>query len=113
MFINDRAHNPGAIARDDMDEYVRAYTHPGALRAGMEMYLAFLQDVKDNLQAGRLPPALRVLALGGDKRWGPTIVKYMQSVSNNVEGCSLSECGYFLADEQPQQLVEALTRFRG
>lgn len=110
-FINDRAHNPGAITAADMAEYVAAYSHPGAFRAAMEMYRQFPQDVADNRAAGRLPADLKVLALGGDKRWGPMIVDHLGSVSGRVEGGSLAECGHFLAEEQPQLLVEALRGF--
>lgn len=110
-FINDRAHNPGAISAQDMAEYVSAYSHPGAFRAAMEMYRQFPQDIQDNRSAGRLPPALPVLALGGDKRWGPLIVRHLRCVSDKVSGGSLSDCGHFLAEEQPEQLVEAIRDF--
>lgn len=110
-FINDRAHNPGAISAQDMAEYVAAYCHPGAFRAAMEMYRQFPQDVADNRSAGPLPADLRVLALGGDKRWGPQIVAHIGAMAPNVRGGSLADCGHFLAEEQPEALVEALRDF--
>ena len=73
-FIADRAHIRGAFSTEDMAEYVAAYSHPGAFRAGMEMYRQFSQDAEDNRAAGQLPSDLKVLALGGDKRWGPVMV---------------------------------------
>ncbi len=110
-FINDRADNPAAISASDMDEYVRAYTSPGAFRAAMEMYRQFPQDVIDNRNAGKLPASIPVLALGGDRRWGPHIVARMSSVSDNVRGGSIPKCGHFLAEEQPDLLVRALLDF--
>lgn len=110
-FINDRAHNPAAISVEDMNEYIAAYCHPGAFRAAMEMYRQFPQDVQDNRAAGPLRAGLPVLALGGDKRWGPLIVDHLSSASSNVRGGSIEDCGHFLAEEKPQQLVDALKAF--
>ncbi|WP_277184251.1 alpha/beta fold hydrolase [Caballeronia sp. BR00000012568055] len=110
-FINDRIDNAAAISAVDMAEYVRAYSHPGAFRAAMEMYRQFPQDVIDNRNAPRLPDSLPVLALGGDRRWGPHIVERMKAVADNVRGGSLPRCGHFLAEEQPELLVAALREF--
>ncbi len=110
-FINDRAHNPGAFSSGDMDEFVRAYSHPGAFRAAMEMYRQFPQDVLDNRAAGRMPSELRILALGGDKRWGAQLAGWLRTVSGNVEGGVLGDCGHFLAMEQPAALADALLEF--
>ena len=110
-FINDRAHNPGAFSSHDMDEFARAYSHPGAFRAAMEMYRQFPQDVLDNRAAGRLPSELCVLALGGDKRWGTQLGDWLRTVSDNVEGGTLTDCGHFLSMEQPTALADALLAF--
>ena len=57
----------GAIEDADVDEYVRCYSRPGALRAGFEYYRNIPVDAADNralLDSGfRLP--MPVLALGG------------------------------------------------
>lgn len=110
-FINDRTDNPAAISARDMDEYVRAYMQPGAFRAAMEMYRQFPQDVIDNRAAARLPASVPVLALGGEKRWGPHMVSRMSAIADNVRGGSLPKCGHFLAEEQPELLVAALREF--
>ncbi|MES2936768.1 MAG: alpha/beta hydrolase [Pseudomonadota bacterium] len=110
-FINDRALVPAAIGEDDMQEYVRAYSHPGAFRAAMEMYRAFDQDVADNRAARAIPAAVPVLGLGGDARWGPIIVRHLQAGAERVEGGSIADCGHFLAEEQPEALVRALLDF--
>jgi pimeloyl-ACP methyl ester carboxylesterase len=110
-FVHDKAHNPAVFTDQDMGEYIQAHSYPGAFRAAMEMFRQFPQDALDNLSAGRLPADLEVLALGGDKRWGPLIVNHLQSVCDRVRGGSLQDCGHFLADEQPEQLVRALHDF--
>jgi pimeloyl-ACP methyl ester carboxylesterase len=110
-FIYSQAHIRGAISMDDMDEYVRAYSHPGAFRAAMEMYRQFPQDAADNRAAGPLPPDLRVMALGAETRWGPRVAKRLGAASDNVRGGSVPNSGHFISEEQPAYLVEALLEF--
>ena len=80
-----------AITQADVEEYVRCYSRPGAMRAGFEYYRALPQDKVDNqrlLDSGfRLP--MPVLALGG----------------------AIPECGHFIPEEQPALLVERLLDF--
>ncbi len=94
-----------------MAEYAAAYSQPGPFRAGMEMYRQFPQDAADNKAAGRLPSELKVLTLGREKRWGPVMVQRIGSMTSNVRGGSVSDCGHFLAEEQPAQVIQALREF--
>lgn len=110
-FMNPQAHIRGAVSATDMDEYVRAYSHPGAFRAALEMYRQFPQDVLDNRKAGRLPPELKVLAIGAETRWGLRMGQRLSAVSDNVQSRSIPNCGHYLAEEQPELLVDSLLEF--
>lgn len=110
-FIHRQTHIRGAISSEDMDEYVRAYSVPGAFRAGMEWYRAFPQDVADNRAAGRLPADLKVLALGAETRWGDQVRQRISAVSDQVQGGSFPDCGHFLSEEHPARLAKALLDF--
>ncbi len=65
-FFNARSYVP--ISDADLDVYVSAYSAPGAMRAGFEVYRAFDRDAADNRAAlerdGKL--AVPVLAVGGE-----------------------------------------------
>jgi pimeloyl-ACP methyl ester carboxylesterase len=111
QFIYSQSHIRGAISADDMDEYVRAYTHPGAFRAAMEMYRQFPKDTQDNRAAGRLPPDLKVMALGAETRWGTRVAGRLSAVSDRVEGGAIANSGHFISEEQPALLIEALLKF--
>jgi hypothetical protein len=47
-FYKGLAYNPEAITQDDVDEFVRHYSAPGAMRAGFEYYRAFPIDAVQN-----------------------------------------------------------------
>ena len=49
-FFAARVFDPSAISERDLDVYVSAYSAPGAMRAGFELYRAFDQDAEDNRQ---------------------------------------------------------------
>ena len=112
-FIHRQTHVRGAITPGDMEEYVRAYSVPGAFRAGMEWYRAFPQDAADNRAAGRLPADLKVLALGAETRWGDKVRERLSAVSDRVQGGSIADCGHFISEEQPGPLAKALLEFCG
>ncbi len=109
----------GAIAQADIDEYLRSYSKPGAMRAGFEYYRALPQDKADNqalYDSGfRLP--MPALALGGARAEargrGTEPLKSLRAIASNVTGGAIPECGHFIPEEQPQVLAERLLAFFG
>jgi len=109
----------GAIAQADIDEYLRCYTQPGAMRAGFEYYRALPQDRADNralLDSGfRLP--MPVLALGGARAEargrGEEPLESLRAIASSVSGGAIPECGHFIPEEQPRLLAERLLGFFG
>jgi pimeloyl-ACP methyl ester carboxylesterase len=51
-FFDARIFDPSGISASDFDRYVDAYSAPGAMRAGFELYRAFDQDMVQYLKAG-------------------------------------------------------------
>jgi pimeloyl-ACP methyl ester carboxylesterase len=109
----------GAITQADVDEYLRCYSQPGALRAGFEYYRALPRDKADNqalLDSGfRLP--MPVLALGGARTEargrGEEPLESLRAIASNVRGGAIPECGHFIPEEQPALLAERLLGFFG
>ncbi|HUQ76195.1 MAG TPA: alpha/beta hydrolase [Burkholderiales bacterium] len=103
-----------AITPKDIDEYVRCYSQPGAMRAGFEYYRALPQDRADNqrlLESGfrlRMP----VLALGGAKTEArgraEEPLESLRAVASDVRGGAIAECGHFIPEEQPAVLAQRL-----
>lgn len=114
-FYREFAYRPDAIGEDDITEYLRTYTQPGAMRAGFEFYRALPQDIIDNRDAiaktGKL--GMPVLALGGSKAWGrgTEVLESLQRVATDVRGEVVPECGHFIPEEQPSYLAERLLEF--
>jgi len=106
-----------AIGAADIDEYLRCYTRPGAMRAGFAYYRALPQDKADNralLQSGfRLE--MPVLALGGARteargRAGEPL-ESLRAIAKDVRGGEIAESGHFIPEEQPEELARRLLEF--
>jgi len=107
---------PDAIPESDIAEYLRVYRQPGALRAGFAYYRAMPRDIADNeATAARLKLAMPVLALGGDRSWGRglEVVESLQRMAVDVQGGVIENCGHWMPEEQPAELLRRLLAFFG
>jgi pimeloyl-ACP methyl ester carboxylesterase len=105
------AYDPGAISEADIDEYVRCYSAPGALRAGFEYYRAIWQDVEHNRENAKTRLEMPVLTLGGDRGFGDLTRQSMEALASDVRGAVLERCGHWIPEERPAELLEHLLAF--
>lgn len=115
-FFAVRNSDPSAITDSDFDTYVAAYSAPGAMRAGFELYRAFDQDAADNRAAlarnGRL--TVPVLAVGGAMSTSGALVgEMMREVADRVTGYVVPGTAHWIAEENPEALTTALLEFLG
>jgi pimeloyl-ACP methyl ester carboxylesterase len=118
-FYREYAYRPDAIGQQDIDEYLRTYTQPGALRAGFSLYRNLPRDAEHNralLDSGfKLP--MPVLALGGaraeSRGRGAEPEASLRCIADNVTGGIIADAGHFIPEEQPQALVGRLKAFWG
>ena len=109
-----RCFDPSAIGDADLDVYVSAFSAPGAMRAGFELYRAFDRDAADNRVAlarnGKL--TVPVLAVGGEiSTSGPLVEEMMREVAGDVTGVRIPRTAHWVAEENPADLVRALIDF--
>src|SRR6185436_7984836 len=104
----------GAIEEAMFQEYLRAFTLPGTIRAGLEDYrAAATRDLEDDER--ELAKRLRcpVLAIWGEFGKMHTIfdvVAAWKEKADNVVGHSLP-CGHFIPEEAPEELLADLRKF--
>ena len=106
-------YDPGAITEEEIDEYVRCYSAPGGLRAGFEYYRAIWQDVEHNKENAKRKLEMPVLALSGERGFGAATKGSMEQLATDVRGGVIERCGHWIAEEQPQVLVQELLKFFG
>lgn len=109
-FVSGGEGTPGAVSESGaMDEYVRAYSRPGRLEAGLNQYRTIYQDGGDNRRKAVPKLTMPVLALGGGSPG--TALQSMRLVAEDVEGGSIGGAGHFLQEEQPERVAERMADF--
>ena len=119
-FYRTFAFCPDAITKTDLQEYLRTYTQPGAMRAGFAYYRALFRDAADNaemIKRAKLP--MPVLAIGGGVSYphargrGTEPGESLTRVATNVTAEVFEGCGHFIPEEAPDRLVARLLNFLG
>ena len=113
-FYRQYGYTAGAISPEDIQEYLRTYRQPGALRAGFAYYRALSQDVAHNQTLlARSKLTMPVLALGGGKGFGrgAETLESLKRVALDVRGGVIEDCGHWIAEEQPEVVTRAVLDF--
>jgi pimeloyl-ACP methyl ester carboxylesterase len=111
-FWNEFSADPKNFDEASRQHYAKLYALPGAMHSGFEQFHAFDQDVIDNkafLAKGPLP--MPVLAIGGEKSFGPTMAVVARAAATNVRGAVIPGSGHWLMEEQPQATVPVIVEF--
>jgi pimeloyl-ACP methyl ester carboxylesterase len=84
---------------------------PDALRGSFEFYRAFPTIIAQNEQRKSRRLTMPVLAIGGEESGGEGPGNAMKLVADDVQTVVLAGSGHWVAEQAPEQLVEALTAF--
>jgi pimeloyl-ACP methyl ester carboxylesterase len=110
-FYRTFGHRPDALTTDEIDEYMRTYRDPAALRAGFEFYRALPRDAADTAAVvAQGPLAMPVLAVGGASEWGRghEVAASLRQVAADVHEVVIDDAGHWIPEEQPTRLAEHL-----
>jgi len=111
FLYRDFLYDPTALGEEDMVEYVRTYSQPGAMRAALNLYRALPQDLKDFPRAAKTKLPMPVLALGGTASMGARVLEANRPLCDHIRGGVIEQAGHFLPEEQPEKLTEQLLAF--
>lgn len=104
----------GAIEEAMVQEYIRAFTIPGTIRAGLEDYrAAATRDIEDDERDLAIKVRCPVLAIWGEHGKMHTLFDVLGSWRDkalDVRGHPLP-CGHFIAEEAPAELLADLRPF--
>jgi pimeloyl-ACP methyl ester carboxylesterase len=82
-----------------------------SLRGSFGFYQALDAITAQNQQRGKKKLTLPVLAVGGAESGGTGPGDTMKLAADNVQTVVLPDCGHFVAEEAPQEMLTALTAF--
>lgn len=106
--FSNYAYKPGAVA---MNEYIRAYSMPGAMRAGFAYYRALPETIEQNRVRMRSRLTMPILALGGEYGTASIAESTIKPYADNLRGGVLPACGHYVPEECPQALLDRIMPF--
>jgi pimeloyl-ACP methyl ester carboxylesterase len=96
---------------DVIDYYVDQLTDPDALRGSFEWYRALDATIAQDQQRATRRLAMPVLAIGGEASFGDHVADAMKLVADDVQSVVITGAGHFVAEEAPDEMLQALTSF--
>ncbi len=111
-FWNEFSADPKSFGEATREHYAKLYAQPGAMHAGFSQFAAFDRDAIDNLvflAQGKL--TMPVLAVGGEKSFGPTMAVVMRAAATDVKEVVIAGSGHWLMEEQPVATIAAVRAF--
>ena len=84
---------------------------PDRLHGSFGQYRAFDASIVQNQQRKNTRLTLPVLAIGAEEGLGQGVIDTMKLVADDLQSMIISGSGHWIAEQAPEQLIEALTPF--
>lgn len=107
-----KAGSPDAVAAYARDFYVELMRRvPGALSCGFAYYRALDASIPMYRRRASRRLVMPVLAFGGAITFGDAVERELRRVADDLTAVVIPDCGHYVAEEQPQALLDALLPF--
>lgn len=110
-FWNEFGAHPERIDEQTRAHYAALYALPGAMRSGFAQFHAFTQDAIDNRAPGQAKLTMPLLAVGGEKSFGPMMATVMRFAATDVREAVVPDSGHWVMHENPDFTVALVSGF--
>ncbi|MDB5087904.1 MAG: alpha/beta fold hydrolase [Mucilaginibacter sp.] len=95
----------------ERNEFIRAYSVPGATTGAFLWFGKFNQDAKDNAAFAKKKLPMPLLALGADHSAGSYLAAHCRLVASDVHEVIIKDSGHWVVQEQTAQVQKGLLDF--
>lgn len=101
----------GATARrdsidpDTVNEYLRTFSGAEGVLGALGVYRAAFETIDQTEPLQKNKVKVPLVALGGEKGMGAKVQEMAKAVAGSVEGSVLRDCGHFIPEEAPDEVV--------
>ncbi len=107
--INSFSYRPGSVA---VDEYVRAYSQPGGIKAGFDLYRAIPESGKQNKEHAKNKLKMPIVSIAGANSIGTHQKRMLEPLVANMQGAyEIPKCGHYTPEECPDEMMQILLPF--
>jgi pimeloyl-ACP methyl ester carboxylesterase len=108
----DASAGKNKLPDDAVSYYVKTLaSDPAALHGSFQLYRAFPATATQNARRKTRKLTMPVLAIGGAESSGEGPAATMKLVADDVQTLVIPDCGHWLAEQAPEQLLAVLTAF--
>ncbi|MGC4038503.1 MAG: alpha/beta hydrolase [Chitinophagaceae bacterium] len=106
-------HINNAFTKEETDEFIRAYSVPGATTGSFHWFGAFPQDAEDNRTFMKQKLQMPLLAMGAEFQSAPFLADHSRLVATNVKEVKIMGAGHWIVQEATAQVLKGLEDFFG
>ncbi len=100
-----------AFTKQEADEFIRAYSVPGATTGAFHWFGEFPQDAKDNIEFMKHKLEMPLLAMGAEYSAASYFGDHCRLVANNVTEVKIEGAGHWIVQEETNQALKGLEDF--
>ena len=101
----------GAFTQTERNEFIRAYSVPGATTCAFHWFGEFSQDAIDDVGFMKNKLPMPLLAMGSEHFAGSFLAAHSRLVANDVHEVLITDSGHWVVQEQTEQVQKALLDF--
>ncbi|WP_103531130.1 alpha/beta fold hydrolase [Streptomyces sp. SM11] len=107
----EQSAGPSGLSPDTLHAYIKAYSTPGVLDAGLAYYRTRSADVDDIRALAAQPISTPVLAVGGGHAMGTAVAAGLATLASSVTPLVLERSGHYPAEQEPDSVNLAIVQF--
>jgi pimeloyl-ACP methyl ester carboxylesterase len=106
-FYERSTFDPNSIDLETVDEVLRTFSGREGVLGAMGVYRAAFVTIEQTTPLAEIGHKVQVpvVALGGEKSLGSKVGKMVKTIAKNVERDVISNCGHFVPEECPDEIV--------
>jgi pimeloyl-ACP methyl ester carboxylesterase len=104
-FYDTKSAIQGAVSPASVDEFLRTFSGREGILGSMGVYRAAFTTMEQTAVVKTAKVQVPVIAVGGSNSRGDQIREMISMVAANVSGVVVPNCGHFIPEEKPQELV--------
>lgn len=102
-----------SIGPSVVDEYLRTFSGTDGVLGAMGVYRAAFTTMVQTKPLTSMKVRVPVVVIGGEKGLGSRVRPMVEMVAENVTGDSIRECGHFVPEECPDEVVHRILAVTG
>ena len=111
-FLTHKTAAPGVFSQEDIDRYARLFAAADGVRAVLAYYRSSLESARRNRElAARRRIQVPVLAISADQGSVPDMAAAVRPIADDVTSARITDSGHFVPEEQPDQVLRAVSAF--